>query len=386
MTRRGFCPGLYTPMASGDGLLVRVKPFTPLLAAATLRALGRAAAEHGNGRIELTSRGHLQVRGLRADSVEPFARDMLALGLAGADRAAERRRSLTVSPLAGRDETCAADTLMMSQALTDAVAQAAELEALPAKFHFAVDGGGALPLGDPGCDVLLRAGRGAWHVGWEGGGSIRCDRNAAAQVARRLARIAAMRGQRLREAVAAYGPCGVFAMAGLSGAVPMPAAVPVPAVGQVAGVFGLGLPFGRLDAAQLADFADDYGCGAVRLTPWRSVLLPGVRQPPALIRAARGLITSPLDPSVRLIACPGQPGCASAKADIRADAARLQALVPAEGVLHLSGCAKGCAHPGPAAVTLVATTGGYDLVRDGRASDAPVRRGLDVATLIAGVA
>ena len=40
--------------------------------------------------------------------------------------------------------------------------------------------------------------------------------------------------------------------------------------------------------------------------------------------------------------------------------------------LHVSGCAKGCAHPGAADVTLVATAAGFDLIRGGTAADAAV--------------
>ena len=37
--RRGWCPSLYDPMATGDGLLVRVKPPGARLSAAAARAL-----------------------------------------------------------------------------------------------------------------------------------------------------------------------------------------------------------------------------------------------------------------------------------------------------------------------------------------------------------
>ncbi|TKW73506.1 MAG: precorrin-3B synthase, partial [Bradyrhizobium icense] len=49
---------------------------------------------------------------------------------------------------------------------------------------------------------------------------------------------------------------------------------------------------------------------------------------------------------------------------------------------HVSGCGKGCAHPGPVSVTLVATRDGFDLVRCGSARDAPGLRGLSGAGLI----
>ena len=52
--------------------------------------------------------------------------------------------------------------------------------------------------------------------------------------------------------------------------------------------------------------------------------------------------------------------------------------VPAGSLVHVSGCAKGCAHPGAAPWTLVGDGGRYDLVRNGRAGDAPVRRGMTI--------
>ena len=63
--RRGACPGLSAPMPTGDGLLVRLLPLgtIPLDAFADLCA---AARTHGNGVIEITSRGSIQIRGLSA--------------------------------------------------------------------------------------------------------------------------------------------------------------------------------------------------------------------------------------------------------------------------------------------------------------------------------
>ena len=63
-TRRGACPALSAPMQTGDGLLVRLNPVAGGLSPdATDRAL-RAADAHGNGVIEVTARGSLQIRGL----------------------------------------------------------------------------------------------------------------------------------------------------------------------------------------------------------------------------------------------------------------------------------------------------------------------------------
>ena len=64
--RRGACPGLSTPMQTGDGLLVRLLP-TGTIPLAAFAALCHAARAHGNGVIEVTSRGSIQVRGLSGD-------------------------------------------------------------------------------------------------------------------------------------------------------------------------------------------------------------------------------------------------------------------------------------------------------------------------------
>ena len=117
------------------------------------------------------------------------------------------------------------------------------------------------------------------------------------------------------------------------------------------------LPFGQTDAATLAHLASL--TPELRTTPWRAFLSPVA-------------ISGFAEPST-VVACPGAPACASASVPARADAARLQALGLAD--LHVSGCAKGCAHARPAR-TLVGRDGRYDLVRHGRASDPPDLAGL----------
>jgi precorrin-3B synthase len=146
-------------------------------------------------------------------------------------------------------------------------------------------------------------------------------------------------------------------------------------------------PLGRLSPAMLsglAALAETIG-DDIRLTPWRSVLLPSV--PPALAAAvtrrleAFGLVCDPDDPRAFLIACAGAPGCAAGLADTKADARDLaRALGPSalRRTIHLSGCEKSCAAPRAADWTLVAVAPGtYDLFRN--APDAPGRFGTRVA-------
>jgi precorrin-3B synthase len=150
---------------------------------------------------------------------------------------------------------------------------------------------------------------------------------------------------------------------------------------------GIGLPFGRISADglnALAEAAEARGATEFRLTPWRAILIPlpsmAVAQALSVKAASMGLIVDAGDPRRRLAACVGAPSCAMATTNVRADALRLMALAadaPGKDVaLHVSGCAKGCAHPGPTRFTLVGRDGRYDALRDGSPMDAPLRRGL----------
>ncbi|MCI0757060.1 precorrin-3B synthase [Teichococcus vastitatis] len=374
--RRGWCPSLHEPMRSGDGWLTRVKPPRGQLTAAQARLIAGAAP----GWIEATQRGNLQLRGFAEDALAPFAEAMRAAGLASGDLGIERRRNIIAPPLLGHDSTLAPGAAAWLGALEAMLADAALAE-LPGKFGLALDAGGVLPLGDVAADITLRllAGEATLHIPGATARGV-----APGHVAALIRAVLAVPGAgRLREATAALGPVALLARAGLRAEPPRPAPpAPLP-VGLLPGATGFGLPFGQMSAGdlhRLADLAERKGDGVLCITPWRAILLPGLADP-AMPAAGMGrLITDPDDPRLGIRACPGTAGCASGLADSRADAARIAALPRGPGLLHVSGCAKGCAHPGPAARVLVAEAQGrYALVRGGRAGDTPARRDLSLA-------
>jgi precorrin-3B synthase len=88
-----------------------------------------------------------------------------------------------------------------------------------------------------------------------------------------------------------------------------------------------------------------------------------------------GFVISSDDVRQAISACPGAPDCASGHIPARriaADIAReYSGLLDRSMHLHVSGCAKGCAHPGASELTLVGSTGGVGLVVDGTARDEP---------------
>lgn len=385
---RGWCPSLHEPMLSGDGLLLRVKPRAARLTAAEARLVAAEAARHGNGAIDLTQRGNLQPRGFSADGARRFAEAMVAAGLARAEPAVERGRNLLAPPLLGVDAGIAPGTDSLVTALASAMAT---WPPLPAKFGVVVDGGGLLPLAAERADLHLHCRGPRVDIRLGGGDAVAtCGVEEAVGAATRLARHFATLApaRRMRHAVAAHGSTGMLEAAGL---VARPEAGPLPArspdaVGLLAGpVLGVAAPFGQLQAVQLAalaDLAERQGDGTLRVTPWRVLLLPGVGD--TAMAAALGMIVRPTDPRLRVLACTGAPGCGAAMLETRAAAAWLAPRLPAGlPLLHVSGCAKGCAHPGAAPATLVGQPGGLTLVRNGRAGDAPAAAGLTLEQTLA---
>jgi precorrin-3B synthase len=393
-------------MQSGDGWLVRVKPTAAKMSTSAARIIAEAARQYGNGHIDLTGRANLQLRGLTPHSAEHAGQCIIAAGLAHNDAGVETIRNVMASPLGPDDATAPFDSHALARQIEAMLAAERKLRALPSKFGVLVDGGGVLPLAGATADIMVRAHADRLAIRLDGGTlATLCAPADLVHSVRALAlAFLALTAQctlhptRMRSLVLAVGEEAIFAAAGLSPVhlpyAPAPIApspvgfIPYPS--RDTGAFGAGLPFGRIEAyalTELARLGEEFGDATVRTTPWRALLLSGVAadQTDALAEAvqALGLITNPTDPRLAIFACVGAPACACASVDARADAARLAASAAAKGLrIHVSGCAKGCAHASPAALTLVGRDGRYDLVRDGNAGDRPTRTGLSIAQAI----
>ena len=399
---KGWCPTLLSPMQSGDGWLARVKPSAGVLSAAAARLIADAARRHGNGHIDLTSRGNLQIRGLNPRSAEDFAETIIGAGLANTNPLLESVRNVIANPLGPDDSSAAFDSHAVARDIESMLAEEPVLWALPSKFGILVDGGGALPLADITADIMVRSGEGATAVHLDGGTlAAFCAPSSLTEAAKAFAlaflRLSAQRSEkprRTRALVMAVGEEAIFAEAGLIAHAPIglgsEAKLPIGFISlgyRSRSAFGVGLPFGRIESDALnalADISERYGDGHVRTTPWRALLLTGIAAGDEdSLRdevTALGLIADPADPRLNIFACVGAPDCMSAGVDARGDAARLATIIGAghNDMLHVSGCSKSCAHRGPASLTLVGRDGRYDLIRNGNATGRPSLVGLSI--------
>lgn len=366
---QGWCPGALRPMMSGDGLVVRVRPMAGRLTQQQAAGLARAARKYGNGLIDLSNRANVQLRGVTPEHHPGLIEALGALGLIDADQKSEARRNLLITPFAD------ARTDLLAAQLREALADAPEL---PGKFGFAVDTGPAPILAEVPADIRLERDPVGQLV-------LRCDGLAmgaavnaaeAAQKAVALARWFVRAGgvKEGRGRMAALVARGSLPEDDLAPTVaPAPSVAP-PMPGIVPEGALIGFDFGQMEAETLEAIAD---LGPMRITPWRMVLVEGVTTPPDVA----GAILNADDPMLRVRACTGAPGCLQALRAVRPLARRIAPQVPVGQVLHVSGCAKGCAHPGAADLTLIATANGFDLVKGGTTKDSPVMTNLSEAGL-----
>jgi precorrin-3B synthase len=406
-SRRGACPALAAPMQTGDGLLVRLNPIAGGLSPKLLIGLAESALRHGNGIMEVTARGSLQIRGLTPDSARLLAAEVDALGIA-----VRTGVPVETGPLGGIDPQEIADPRSLAEQIRAAVEEAGLTQRLGPKVSVVVDGGGQLSLDALTADVRLAATRTDTGVRWQiaiaGDGKnatplLMVEEDAARDIAVAILRMVAERG---REAHASdLSERQLASLASWHSSAP-PSVLrgaedrrPIglfPLTGD-ANILGIGMPYGSMPADKIISLAQTalaLGTTEIRLAPGRALLFLGL--PPAACRSLQdtattlGFVTNATDPRTRIAACPGTPACASGRIATR-DIAETIATENADILdftLHISGCAKGCAHPGPAALTVVGGENGAGLVVNATAKALPAgyRPGYDAARGIGRVA
>ncbi|WP_197084426.1 precorrin-3B synthase [Saccharothrix sp. ST-888] len=367
--RSDACPGALRLHTADDGALARIRTPGGLLTVRQALALADAAEQLGDGELETTSRGNVQLRGLPSDCGRELADRLRAAGLLPSDTH-ERVRNIVASPAAGLDGLGHADVQSWVRELDRRLCASEPVAQLSGKFLFALDDGRGdiaaldadvtlIATADGG--ALLRLGRAATARRVPPGQAVGHALAAAEEFLHAL-RATGTRAWHLREVPQLLDP-GTEALPALPGAAPAPGVLP--------GGLSVGLRFGRVGAARWRTLAAAAADG-LRLTPWRGVVLPGApaERLPELARA--GFRTDQCSAWERASACTGLPGCARSQADVRADAARaLDAAAPGGLPVHWSGCERRCGHPAGEWVDVLATGQGYRVARIGTSEQPP---------------
>lgn len=329
--RPDACPGAVDVHQAADGGLARVRVPGGTLSAVQFDALRGAALELGDGSLELTSRANVQLRGLKPGDEHVLGALLADVGLLPS-RTHERMRNIIAAPLE--------DNQGLVDAIDRALCAEPALADLPGRFLVTV-GAGVSGLGG---DIGL-VGDALFLAGTDSGVRV-TDPVAAVVTASRL--FQEIRGTAWRLSEVDSGVRKITDALGVPGPERLAPTVTPVAPGAYGDAVVAGVPLGRLDARLLAGVP-------VRITPWRSVVVPAGTD-------TTGLFTSPDSPWHGVSACTGRPGCAKSLSDVRADVTAWIGT-PHAGRVHWSGCARRCGRPAGDVVEYVATGDGYEEIR-----------------------
>jgi len=391
--------GLFHVAPAQDSFMLRLRIPGGILKAQQLSGLADIAEQWGSGCAEITTRANLQLREFQPKDIVRVLTSVHALGLTSRGSGADNIRNITSSPLAGIDPVELIDTRRFANALHHYILNSRDLYGLPRKFNVAFDGGGSVSVVADTNDigfVAVRVGEGhgippgvyfrALLCGITGHKQFASDCGLLMLPEQTVAVAAAMirafiehgdrtdrKKARLKYLVDRWGMEKFVAeterrLAFSLLRVPAEACEPRCAIDRASHIgihsqrqpgmkyIGVSVPVGRLSVIQmrsLADIAEQFGNGELRLTVWQNLLLPNIpsEQVDLAVEQLRG---AGLDCFARTVlrgtvACTGNRGCRYSATDTKTHAIELANLLDSRFHieqpvnLHVTGCPHSCA-------------------------------------------
>jgi ferredoxin-nitrite reductase len=323
-----------------------------------------------------------------------------SLGMTSRGSGADNIRNITASPTTGLDPNELLDVAPLARALQSYISNSPDMYELPRKFNVAFDSGGSISVVADTNDigfvaVEVREGRsippsiyfrvllsgitGHRQFATDSGLLLRPDQTVA--VAAAMIRVFTRHGDRtnrkkarLKYLIDTWGIEKFLCETEKQLAFPLirvPESEceprhPIDRAGHI-GIhpqsqsdlhyIGLSIPVGRMPAAQMraiADIADRYGSGEVRLTVWQNLLIPNIHTR-HLTEAQQALTSAGLNYKAGTVlsgtvACTGNQGCRFSATDTKTHAVSLANLLDDRFSvldqpinLHVTGCHHSCA-------------------------------------------
>jgi len=391
--------GLFYVAPAQDSFMMRLRVPGGILTSRQMRGLAEMAADWGSGRCDLTTRANLQIRELQPKDIVRVLNKIQSLGMSSRGSGADNIRNITASPITGLDPTELYDVAPLADALHHYILNSRDLYGLPRKFNVAFDNGGSISVVADTNDIGLIAARvregrsipagiyfrvmlcgitGHKQFAADCGLLLRPEQTVA--VAAAMIRVFSENGDRtdrkkarLKYLVDRWGVEKFLSETEKRLAFPIirfpesecEPRPPIDRAGHI-GVhrqrqpdlhyIGISVPVGRLPVDQmraLADVADRFGNGELRLTVWQNLLIPNI--PSGRLEAAKAAIQEAgLDFHAGTVlsgtvACTGNRGCRFAATDTKAHAVELARMLDARFPiqqpvnLHVTGCPNSCA-------------------------------------------
>ncbi|MGH8047645.1 MAG: NirA family protein [Chthoniobacterales bacterium] len=387
--------GLFFLTPVKDAFMARLRIPGGIVQSYQLRELARISKELTTGYVQITTRANFQLRLIEPKDAPEFLRRVQAIGLHTRGSGADNIRNLTSNPTAGIDPVELVDCTPYVRELADFILAHREFYNLPRKFNIAFDGGGligsvedtndigakAVCIGD---DVFFRIALGGatGHKAFARDIGVIVPPDKIVKVVIALVRVFIANGNRgdrkrarlkhlLEKWTLEQYLAGTEKLLGypLQRAPYDAAQMDYPAsrlshshVGaypqKQSGLHyvGVSTPVGQITPAQLiriAEIAELYGSGEVRLTVWQNFIIPNI--PEAYVATVQkavqriGLDWRQSNLASGVIACTGNRYCKFSSTDTKGHAAQLVKHLEKRVALdqpvniHFTGCPHSCA-------------------------------------------
>jgi ferredoxin-nitrite reductase len=360
-----------------------------------LRELGRIAQELTSGYVQITTRANLQMRLIQPKDAPDFLRRVQSVGLHTRGAGADNIRNLTANPTAGIDPVELIDVMPFCQQIGQIIINDRSFYDLPRKFNIAYDGGGLIGTVEDTNDIGVKAVKSGEEILFRialGGATghkafgrdlgvvvppseinkvivavlrvyiergCRTDRKKARlkhllekiSLEEYLVLVEEKLGRQLRRA-----PYDAAQTRWASQELSHSHVGDFPQKQRGLNYVGATCPVGQITAKQmlrLAELAELYGSGEVRLTVWQNFIIPNV--PDAFVTTLKqaldkaGFATKQSHIASGVIACTGNSYCKFAQSNTKGHALELTKYLEKKIELdqpvniHVTGCPNSCA-------------------------------------------
>ncbi len=391
--------GLFFVSPAQESIMLRCRIAGGALSTYQFRGLAEIANEWGPGHVDLTTRANVQVREIMPENCAKILMKLADIGLTSQGAGADNVRNITATPTTGFDPDELMDVMPYARAMHHYILKNRDLYGLPRKFNISYDSGGrvsvcadtndigfyAVRVGEneqgitPGVYFRMQLCGITGHKQFATDCGVLLTPEETIPVAAALIRVFIENGDRtnrkkarLKYLVDDWGipktleetrkklafDLRYFSLDGCEVSMPKVKHGHLGIHPQSDGKHYIGVltPVGRMSVAQmlaLADIADQFGRGEIRLTVWQNLIIPGVSEEhlQAALTAihATGLDHRNNSITGGLIACTGSKGCKYAAADTKGHAIALGEHLASKMILdhpiniHLTGCHHSCA-------------------------------------------
>jgi ferredoxin-nitrite reductase len=391
--------GMFHVAPAQDSFMCRLRIPGGIMRSYQLRGVADIAENFAGPYAHITTRANLQLREIPPSNVVKVLTALDECGLTSRGAGADNIRNVTGSPTAGIDPQELIDTQPLCREMHHTILNHREMYGLPRKFNIAFDGGGKVASLDDTNDIgffAVRVGEGkslpagvyfrmrlggiTGHKDFAQDEGIVLAPSDCVKVAAAVVRVFIEEGDRTNRQKArmkyvldriGHEQYLQRVEALLSFKLPRLAiddCEPRPPIAkhghvdfhqqkQVGKVYvGVLTPVGKLTCAQMrgvADIAEKFGSGTIRLTVWQNLIISDIatENADAVKSAIEALGLSWKTNSIRngLVACTGNHGCKFAASDTKGNAIAIAEYVETRVAIdspiniHLTGCHHSCA-------------------------------------------